>query len=519
MCQENESTIDIIKLRNTEQAILNFMLLSMESFRTIKEELIPSDFTFNVHKMIFSSFCKMEEYFEGISSSNNFDVNELSICLDAFSNILFEQHNVKKASTLNILSKEPSLNIEDDLNRIKFLTEEKKFALNNHNEEDAIVQFNFEDTESYTVAKFIQNRIIEIVTTNIDKLPIELCDTAQETMKKMSEIDLKDPENDILFSPPESEPIGVTIFDIRKNISILEKRIDEQKKKFQVLFEWADKYNLDEKIFPRDINELLKIDELQVSNMSIEEFPKELVLLEKLIFIDASFNKLKTIPTEFKDFNRLMFLQLESNNFEAIPRIVLDIKSLKFLSFKANTLSVIPTEINKLNNLKHICLCQNKIEKIPNEFSELDSLENFCIHGNKLNFLPRDIKNLKSLEVFSISNNHIKDLPKELTELKQLKSFEFENNEIENIDLDILKLPNINQLAFDDSLFPYILENMEFLQNIDTINLTESTIDEKSNLIKKLQLSLDLDSWVDSEDKRKNGCIKLSTSKEQTNEN
>jgi len=131
MSQENESTVDIIKLRNTEQAILNFMLLSMDNFRKIKEELVPKDFTFIVHRIIFISFCNMEEHFESISSSNKFNVNELSKSLEYFSNDVYEKYYVKKASTLNILSKEPSLNIEDDLNCIKFLSEEKKIAIKN----------------------------------------------------------------------------------------------------------------------------------------------------------------------------------------------------------------------------------------------------------------------------------------------------------------------------------------------------------------------------------------------------
>ncbi|MAD41899.1 MAG: hypothetical protein CL623_05855 [Arcobacter sp.] len=504
------STVDIKKLRDTEQAVLNYMLLSFEKYKYVKDNLKEGDFTFTVHEYIYNALYSLEKFI--IKESNKkFDVKFINFFIKTVAKLLSDDKVVKKTSILNILSKAPSTDIANDLNLLLFYSIEKVQAEKNYTDGDNVIHFEFEDLNSFTKATFVEDRLIKVETTNIEHIPDELYDTADNTIKFLTEGNMQDPDMKYSFYPPNKESNGLMKFCIQKDVLKITKRQELKEDSISSLFQWADKYNLDEETFPRDLEKLTNLVELNISNKGIKELPKELILLEKLVVLDAAFNNIKEVPKEFENLRSLCMIILESNEIPEIPEVILNKKNLIFLSLKANKIKTIPSNISNLKILNSLCLCCNNIDKIPNELTKLKNLSSFCIHGNRLKSIPKDIVNLNKLKRLAFSNNYVKSFPKDLQKLKELEELEFENNLIENLDKDIFKLPNLKQLTFDDNLFNSNIDDIKKL-NMDTLNITHSKLfDDSSNILKNLPFTFEETAyWVDEEDRRENGCVKLS---------
>lgn len=507
------STVDVKVLRDTEQSILNYMLISPKNFKHVKDALVWEDFTFLTHQEIYNCIIKNEELLCNISNDKLFSLKEIEQIIRDVVYLL--RTKVKKESILQILTNTPSMSIDRDLNIIQFYSSEKIYAFDTQKAEDALVEFQFKDSHSETIARFVQNRLVAVLTTNIEHIPDELYDTALDTIKCMQSFDFNDPDMEISFSPREEEPVGCLNFSIQKNIGLIEKQEEKKDKMSQALFKWADEYKLDQDTFPRDKYSLLNITELSLSNKGIKELPEELVLLENLLFLDLSFNQIKTLPKNFGQLKSLSCLTLESNKLEVFPEEVLSIKDLILLSLKANKLKSIPKEIGNLELLTNLCLCCNDIEYIPDEISKVKKLDGLCIHRNKLKSIPDNISKLVNLKRLAVSNNDLKQLPHNISDLPILEHLEFENNSIEDIDINFLKLSKLKNITFDDALLDDVLENVHLLSNIDAINLNASSIaSNDADFIKKYSFSVDSTSWIEEEDKRENGCIKLYSSME-----
>jgi len=100
--QSTNKISSLSNLRDTEQSILNYMLSSHVNFLYIKNKLSKYDFTFLIHMRIFKHLIIQEK----MLFSKEADFN---ILLEIFSEILEKTDNVKSISTLNILSKPPSM--------------------------------------------------------------------------------------------------------------------------------------------------------------------------------------------------------------------------------------------------------------------------------------------------------------------------------------------------------------------------------------------------------------------------
>jgi replicative DNA helicase len=159
--QNTKKILSVINLRDTEQGILNYMLLSNSNFLEIKNKLSEDDFTFLIHKLIFKHLIILEEMF---LSDNYHGVTDLGTLLEIFAEILEKNHNIKLTSTLDILSQTPSIYIDSDLEIMNANSMEKEIAI--HSNE---VQKNgtIETKDGLTWFSFINDRLISVGTTNI----------------------------------------------------------------------------------------------------------------------------------------------------------------------------------------------------------------------------------------------------------------------------------------------------------------------------------------------------------------
>ena len=475
-------TIDIHNLRDVEQSILNYMLLSKVNFLDIKNKLSEDDFTFIIHKVIFKNIVLLEEIF---LSDNFHGATDINLKLNIFADILEEKQNVKRVSTLDILSQPPSIYIDKDLEIINVNSMEKEVALTSRGLESRAT---IESKDGTTWLDFVDDRLVSIKTTNIAKLPVEVHDTLTDTMQSLGALDLKNGDNEAsmtVYGDPDN-PNGIESFYLKKDVQKL--------KWFDDICKWADKYQLNEDVFPRNREELQEQYLLDVSNKGITELPKEIIHLSKLIM-----------------------LVIDNNNIKELPVELYQMKNLRLLSFMKNQVSFISEDIMNLD-LITFGACHNNITELPMSFFTLKNLETLCLHGNKIKVIPNEIGNLSSLESFTISNNDIKALPQSMSNLKNLKSIDIENTQISSIPADLLKFNRLNALSINDDLLPQISDNMQYL-DVDTINLSASYFEEYSQVIEELNCKITMDSWVEDRDKKENGCIQFLKSKVEEDDN
>ena len=101
--------------------------------------------------------------------------------------------------------------------------------------------------------------------------------------------------------------------------------------------------------FPKDINELGKIREIDLHNVKVKAMPKGITNLVDLQKIDASFNGLKSLPQGLKKLNKLEELDLSFNDFSDFPDRVVELRGLKKLDLRnqKNKQLKIPESVQK----------------------------------------------------------------------------------------------------------------------------------------------------------------------------
>ena len=144
----------------------------------------------------------------------------------------------------------------------------------------------------------------------------------------------------------------------------------------QGLWDWADIYNLNENIIPRNKTDLLNLESLKVTPFDIAHV------------LSAS--------------------QTASGNTHINIREDSDITKL-------------PRGIGNMVNLKELVIDYTRITKLPKELGNLINLEVLSLDHTNIGELPIEIGNLKNLKKLLIRNTKITELPKEIQDLKNLK--------------------------------------------------------------------------------------------------
>ncbi|WP_121628760.1 leucine-rich repeat domain-containing protein [Poseidonibacter antarcticus] len=333
----------------------------------------------------------------------------------------------------------------------------KRQEIISHNIDDKknYLDVKIEDEYGSYVATYFNGIVINIKTTYIFHLPNELCDTFEYTNKKiLSHVQTNNYEVNLIVNEDDLEDIYGISF--KKNIDKIEQ--------IEKLIKWADKYNIEQMIFPKE-----------------KGFVRQCNVFEN-----------------FEDFE-----------LEEIPKELFEIKKNSFsFNFINNKIKLLPEDIG-ISKCNTLILCNNKIEEFPKSVYELKELELLCLHSNKLKSLPEDIDRLTKLKTLSISNNAIKEFPISISNMKSLKEIDIENTLINEKSLEYLHLENLEKICFDDKLLPWFIKNFHKLININTINIIHSKYNELDEEIINLGLEFDNESWMKEKDYLGNGCILL----------
>ena len=129
------------------------------------------------------------------------------------------------------------------------------------------------------------------------------------------------------------------------------------------------KLNLKESIY-----QLYILQELRFHGQ-LKELPREIGNLVNLQELYLSDNQLTEIPKEIGNLSKLQILSLTYNGFTQIPKEIGNLFNLRILGLYKNKLKVIPKEIGNLSNLQELFLSDNKLTKIPKELGDLRNLQ------------------------------------------------------------------------------------------------------------------------------------------------
>lgn len=197
-----ENLVSITELRDTERRVLNYMLLSKDNFREICDRLDKDDFIFFVHKIIFQYFTSI---FKGIIISCMDD--ELEEALEACTKFVVDEHNlmtmevylsreycIEPTLVLSELAEVPSTDIEGDISIIEAYSFEKAVGKSSHESE---VDIRIDTKDGITKLTFMKSKLIGILSTNLNSVPVEACSNFLNTMRMISEVNLKSGDNEL----------------------------------------------------------------------------------------------------------------------------------------------------------------------------------------------------------------------------------------------------------------------------------------------------------------------------------
>ena len=155
---------------------------------------------------------------------------------------------------------------------------------------------------------------------------------------------------------------------------------------------------------PLNIRLLENVSYLNLSGLQLTVLPREICNLITLENLDLSNNNLRSLPNEIGNLLRLRFLQLNNNKLSALPSEIGNLQNLTTLNLDNNMFSVLPSEIGKLQNLTTLNLDNNKFLVVPSEIFRLSNLEELHLKNNLLVAIPIELLEMKLLQL-ELDNN------------------------------------------------------------------------------------------------------------------
>jgi len=213
-----------------------------------------------------------------------------------------------------------------------------------------------------------------------------------------------------------------------------------------------------------------KIEKLVIDyNYGLKEIPLNILKLTSLTQLELNNNDIVVVPPVIQNLSKLQILNLDTNNIKELPNKIFYLSNLKRLSIVKNNIEVIPPEIQKLSLLEGLYLNNNVIKELPNELFNLPSLKYIDLGVNKIEAVPPTVQNLSNLIELGIDNNNIKELPSKIFNLPNLKYLDLQNNQNLNV-----KLINFNNSPIDKCHFSNI--NISCYQRNTCKNITYNNL-------------------------------------------
>ena len=113
--------------------------------------------------------------------------------------------------------------------------------------------------------------------------------------------------------------------------------LDKSKDEWLIeIWKWADENNISNKIIPRDKNELIQLEKINLYGQGLNNIPEEITHLKNITYIDLAYNGLSELPSDMGALKKLNFLSIATNNLRELPASITSLMELKNFWFNSN---------------------------------------------------------------------------------------------------------------------------------------------------------------------------------------
>jgi len=232
-----------------------------------------------------------------------------------------------------------------------------------------------------------------------------------------------------------------------------QKKLEEELQPFKQLMKWAH----DNTVY---INEYVSY---SGGTLLEELMPWQLRSLDEL----AIDHNLKNLSDDIDKLINLIYLQISDTQLTKFPESISNLTQLKTLSITYNQLTRLPESIGNLTQLIELNILRNKLTRLPDSISNLTQLQKLCVSNNQLSNLPESIGNLTKLEVLNVNDNQLTNLPKAIGNLTQLRALYVNNNQLTSLPESI---GNLTQLIVLDISGNRLTDLPECISHFNSIN-------------------------------------------------
>lgn len=252
----------------------------------------------------------------------------------------------------------------------------------------------------------------------------------------------------------------------------------------KILWNWADKYQLDEEMIPRNKVDLLSLTTLNIDTTyeyagyyancdrlpddyyttplyHMEEVPKELACLLRLE--DVYFNNVNAnnFLEKISQLTHLKSLEILAAKIRRLPEDINKLQKLESLDIWGDGLKELPENICQINTLKRLLIRSASLQSLPINLNLLQNLKSLEFESNHIVDIPSSVFKLPGLEALSVHGDQIKEIPSTIIGLEGLKYLELFTENLTSVPANIAKLPNLEFIKTYSSLWPILSDYID----------------------------------------------------------
>lgn len=251
-----------------------------------------------------------------------------------------------------------------------------------------------------------------------------------------------------------------------------------------IIWDWADKYQLDEEMIPRNKADLLSLTTLNIDTTyeyagyyancdrppddyyttplySIEEVPEELACLPRLEDVYFSNVDANKFIEKISQLTHLKSLDTFAAKIRKLPEDINKLQKLESLYIWGDELKELPENICQINTLKSLLIRSASLQNLPINLNLLQNLESLEFESNYIVDIPSSVFKLSGLQALSIRGDQIEEIPTTIIGLEGLKYLELFTKNLTAISANIAKLPNLEFIKTYSSLWPILSDYID----------------------------------------------------------
>ena len=177
-------------------------------------------------------------------------------------------------------------------------------------------------------------------------------------------------------------------------------------------------------------------------------------------------NKLQNLPTSLEKLTNLQELDVSNCSLESCPEAISKVSHLQMLSLEGNNVRSLTDSLSNLKDLTVLNVSRCGLTSYPDVISELTNLNELFLRGNAMNDVSDSIANLKELPSLDISQCNLTTFPVVVTNLDELRSLMLSGNSVRLIPDSAAELKRLEVL---DATACGLWQNIEALSKLSSL--------------------------------------------------